>query len=53
MKNEDVQRAEKAGKLLLTMGPVLSHGKDKAGLILLKHETEEERRSKCGHFAPS
>ena len=30
------QRAEGAGRLLLTMGQTRSHGKDKAGLVLLK-----------------
>ena len=30
------QRAEGAGRLLLTMGQNRSHGKDKAGLVLLK-----------------
>ena len=31
-----LQRAEGAGRLLLTMGQNRSHGKDKAGLVLLK-----------------
>ena len=30
------QKAEGAGRLLLTMGQNRSHGKDKAGLVLLK-----------------
>ena len=31
-----LQKAEGAGRLLLTMGQNRSHGKDKAGLVLLK-----------------
>jgi hypothetical protein len=31
-----LQRAEGAGRLLLTMEQNRSHGKDKAGLVLLK-----------------
>ena len=31
-----LQRAEGAGRLLLTMGQDRSHGKDKAGLVLLR-----------------
>ena len=34
-KKEDLQRADGAGRLL-TMGQNRSHGKDKAGLVLLK-----------------
>ena len=33
---QKMQRAEGAGRLLLTMGQNRSHGKDKAGLVLLK-----------------
>ena len=35
-KEEAAERAEGAGRLLLTMGQNRSHGKDKAGLVLLK-----------------
>ena len=35
-KEKMLQRAEGAGRLLLTMGQSRSHGKDKAGLVLLK-----------------
>ena len=35
-KKKMLQRAEGAGRLLLTMGQNRSHGKDKAGLVLLK-----------------
>ena len=35
-KKKKLQRAEGAGRLLLTMGQNRSHGKDKAGLVLLK-----------------
>ena len=35
-KKKMLQRAEGAGRLLLTMGQNRSHGKDKAGLGLLK-----------------
>ena len=35
-KKKMLQRAERAGRLLLTMGQNRSHGKDKAGLVLLK-----------------
>ena len=36
IKRRTLQRAEGAGRLLLTMGQNRSHGKDKAGLVLLK-----------------
>ena len=35
-RKKKLQRAEGAGRLLLTMGQNRSHGKDKAGLVLLK-----------------
>ena len=35
-KKKMLQRAEGAGRLLLTMGQNRSHGKDKSGLVLLK-----------------
>ena len=35
-KKKMLQRAEGAGRLLLTMGQNRTHGKDKAGLVLLK-----------------
>ena len=35
-KKKILQRAEGAGRLLLTVGQNRSHGKDKAGLVLLK-----------------
>jgi hypothetical protein len=36
IKRRTLQRAEGAGRLLLTMGQNRCHGKDKAGLVLLK-----------------
>ena len=35
-REKTLQRAKEAGRLLLTMAPTLSRGKDKAGLVLLK-----------------
>lgn len=35
-KKKTLQRPEGAGRLLLTVGQNRSHGKDKAGLVLLK-----------------
>ena len=36
IKRRTLQRAEGAGRLLLTMGQNRPHGKDMAGLVLLK-----------------
>ena len=35
-KKEDAAESRRSGRLLLTLGKSRSHGKDKAGLVLLK-----------------
>jgi hypothetical protein len=35
-KKEDAAESRRSGRLLLTLGQSRSHGKDKAGLVLLK-----------------
>jgi hypothetical protein len=50
-KKKMLQRAERAGRLLLTMGQNRSHDKDKAGLVLLKETKLFSYKHGCNSFS--